>query len=155
MLFHQSATPNMKDFSFNGRTPRACRHTLDRLKKDLVGNPNLTFGAVGNDGNAGTPTTPKGNKRKTQASAAAASASKKAKTAAEDVDSDDEKPKVEAKVEANDSEVSSFAAMTTNTRLMSLLRLTTKTRTPTVATTTTRLEMVGWLSSIVCCSRAH
>jgi hypothetical protein len=88
LLFHQTTTPTLRDFSFNDRTEKALRHTLDKLKKDYLDKPD---DAKAKDSPAkerqATPSTQKG-KRRSNATATTGSAAKKAKTEAQ-VEGDD------------------------------------------------------------------
>jgi hypothetical protein len=80
LLFHNSQSPSLKDFSFNGRTPRALRHVMDKLKKDYLNNPDSPFGVGSDDGKVQKESTAKpGRKRKAKATEDGSPAAKKSK----------------------------------------------------------------------------
>jgi hypothetical protein len=83
LLFHQTATPTFREFSFNDRTEKSLRHTLDKLKKEYL---DYSDDAKAKNSpvkeSPAAPSTQKA-KRKPMAPAAIGSAAKKAKTGAQ------------------------------------------------------------------------
>jgi hypothetical protein len=78
LLFRQGQ-PSLKDFSFNGRTEKAIRHVLQKLKTDYITNADAPVVAAGNT----QPETPK-TKRKATAERTGSS-TKRAKKATKPV----------------------------------------------------------------------
>jgi len=108
-LLYRQGPPNLKDFTFNDRTPKAIRHVMEKLKKDYMSNTDGSVGAT-NDSKAKKspgPATPKGKRKATTADNPGSSAKRvKKATKAETEDSEEAGSDAEAdgiKAEPNDN----------------------------------------------------
>ncbi len=83
LLFHQTASPTFREFSFNDRTEKSLRHTLDKLKKEYLGHPDDAKANNSPVKESPAALSAQKAKRKPKAPAAIGSAAKKAKTGAQ------------------------------------------------------------------------
>jgi hypothetical protein len=127
LLFHRDPTATLNGFVFEGRTPKACNHTLLKLKSQYVTNyaPKTSGGDEnddGDDGNVAAPETPvvkrkgakagstpkkndtpkDGSTKKRKAAGGATASGKKLKKGDIKVDSDDDMADKEGEVKAEE-----------------------------------------------------